>query len=277
MELIHGGDAVDVAQPAGHFAQAARPAPTGKLLVFAHGLCMSVQQWTRDGYSHGAALAEALGYTPLYVRYNSGLHIAKNGESFAKLLETVVAGWPCAVEEITVVGHSMGGLVARSACHFGEANHHRWPGQLRRLVFLGTPHLGAPLERGGHGLDYLLELSPYSAPFTRLGKSRSAGIKDLRHGTIVAGGHRTVPLPRGVECYAIAATLASRRSLVGDRLVGDGLVPLDSALGRHVDRSRSLHFPKTHRWIGHEMGHLELLHRPEVYAQLHAWLSNAAR
>lgn len=248
-------------------------APTSRLLVLAHGLCMGVQQWTREGYSHGAALADALGYTPVYLHYNSGLHIAGNGRLLAERLEELVAQWPRPVEELTILGHSMGGLVARSACLAAAERQHRWLGSLRRLVFLGTPHHGAPLERGGHGLDYLLGLSPYSAPFTRLGKARSAGIQDLRHGTITEGGHRSVPLPAGVACYAVAATLGERRAPLADRVVGDGLVPLDSALGRHPDRSRTLRIPKAHRWVGFQMGHLDLLHRPEVYSQLHEWLA----
>lgn len=261
MALVGGGEASGAA------------APTTRLLVLAHGLCMGVQQWTRAGYSHGAALADALGYTPLYLRYNSGLHIAENGRLLAERLEGLVAQWPRPVEELTILGHSMGGLVARSACLAAAERRHRWLGSLRRLVFLGTPHHGAPLERGGHGLDYLLELSPYSAPFTRLGKARSAGIQDLRHGTITAGGHLPVPLPANVDCYAIAASLGERRNRLADCIVGDGLVPLDSALGRHEDHARRLRIPAKHRWVGLRMGHLELLHRPEVFAQLHDWLA----
>jgi len=274
MRLHHDGDALDVANPTAHFAVAGRAPPTGRLLVLAHGLCMSVEQWTREGYSHGAALGEELGWTPIYVRYNSGLHIAENGRLFAELLERLVRNWPRPVEELAIVGHSMGGLVARSACLAGE--EHDWLRHLRKLVFLGTPHQGVPLERGAHGLDYLLELSPYSAPFTRLGRARSAGIQDLRRGTITPGGHRFVPLPDGVACYAIAATMGTRRSLLAERLVGDGLVPLNSALGRHTDRGRSLEFPKTHQWVAYQTGHLELLHRPEVYAQLRAWFARPA-
>jgi len=274
MSLLYEDAALDVAAPAALVGRAGRAAATGKLLVLVHGLSMSTQQWTHDGYNHGSALAEALGYTPLYLRYNSGLHVADNGRLFAELLEAVLEHWPCPVEDLTIIGHSMGGLVARGACLAAHERHHRWLRQLRNLVFLGTPHNGAPLERGGHGLDYLLELSPYSAPFTSLGRARSAGIRDLRHGTITSGSHRFVPLPKGVECYSIAATLGERRSLLADRLVGDGLVPLDSALGRHRDRNRSLRFPKSHLWVGYQMGHLELLHRPEVYAQLRSWLAS---
>jgi pimeloyl-ACP methyl ester carboxylesterase len=274
MHLVHDGAALDAANPAQHFEREGRPSPSGRLLVLVHGLFMSVQQWTREGQCPSAALAGSLGCTPLYLRYNSGLHIAENGRLFAKLLESLVDRWPCPIEEIAIVGHSMGGLVARSACVSGDDQGHRWRGRVHKLVFLGTPQQGAPLERGTHGLDYALDLSPYSAPFTRLGKARSAGIRDLRHGTITEGRHRFVPLPEDVDCYAIAATVGARRSLLADRLVGDGLVPLDSALGRHPDPDRSLRIPKSHCWVAYEMGHLELLHRPEVYAQLRSWLGS---
>lgn len=272
MELRHDGVTVDAVRPDLTFDGQARPAPTGRVLVLVHGLCMSDHQWAHEQDGHGAALARDLGYTPLYLRYNSGLPVATNGRRLADLLETLVTHWPCAIERLTVVGHSMGGLVARSACLAAPGKQLTWPSILRDLVFLGTPHQGAPLERGGHGLDALMNLSPYSAPFTRLGGARSAGIQDLRHGTITRGAHRHVPLPARVDSYAVAATLGSRRSLLADRLVGDGLVPLHSALGRHADRSVSLRFPKERQWVGYQMGHLELLRRPEVYAQVRSWL-----
>jgi pimeloyl-ACP methyl ester carboxylesterase len=275
MHLLHDGAVVARPRSPLELENANPRALTGKLLVLVHGLCMSVQQWTRDGYGHGAALADACGYTPLHLRYNSGLSIADNGRQLAALLEQLVTDWPRPIEELTILGHSMGGLVARSACRVAEQESLAWLASLRRLVFLGTPHHGAPLERGGHGLDFLLDLSPYSAPLTRLGRSRSAGIRDLRHGTITSTGHHHVPLPGGVDCYAIAASLGDRRGLLADRLVGDGLVPLHSAIGRHADPAKSLRFPRAHRWIGYRMGHLELLHRPEVYAQLHAWLGSS--
>jgi pimeloyl-ACP methyl ester carboxylesterase len=276
MTLRHAGRIIDPAAPRAAFAGDEAPIATGHLLLLVHGLCMSDQQWDHEGFSHGAALAAEFGLAPLALRYNSGLPIAENGRQLAGLLETLVRNWPRPIESLTLVGHSMGGLVARSACLEAEGAGHGWRRRLRRMVFLGTPHHGAPLERGGHGLDYLLALSPYSAPFVRLGAKRSAGIRDLRHGTITPGEHRVVPLPEGVACYAVAATLGASRNVLGDRLVGDGLVPLDSALGRHANRRQSLAFARERRWIGTGMGHLELLHRPEVYAQLRAWLADDA-
>ena len=245
---------------------------TGKILLFIHGLCLNDEHWTRDGNNHGQALADDLGYTPLYLRYNTGLPIVNNGRDLADLLESVLQDWPCPVSELAIVGHSMGGLVARSACHHGSVADHDWLQHLHKLVSIGTPHHGAPLERGGNWLEYAMDFSPYAAPFTRIAKKRSAGITDLRHGCITDTGQDFVPLPADVECFAMAATLGKKRSQLSERLIGDGLVPLDSALGRHKDSSRTLAFPKSHQWVGFETGHRQLLASPGVYTQLRYWL-----
>ena len=268
---------------------AAIPHAGGRLLVLAHGLCMNDLQWKRQGHDHGAALARDLGYTPVYLHYNSGRHISTNGREFADLLEALLDHWPVPLEELAILGHSMGGLLARSAWHYGTAAGHAWPRQLKKLVFLGTPHHGAPMERGGHWIDIGLGVSPYTAPLSRLGKIRSAGITDLRHTYLLdedwhgrdrfarsAGHHAALPLPEGVLCYAIAATTGKQTGDLKDRLIGDGLVPLASALGRHAQRSRNLMFPADRQWIACETGHLDLLNRPEVYAHLKGWLAGSA-
>lgn len=275
MSLRRRGREVPLVDPAAAFAGTGDEAPTGRLLVLIHGLCLNDRQWTREGHDHGRALADELGFTALYLRYNSGLHIAANGRKLAEALEALLQNWPVPVQELVILGHSMGGLVARAACHHAHGAGHAWPKPLRKLVFLGTPHHGAPLERGGHGLDFVMGLSPYSAPFTQIGKQRSAGITDLRHGSITHGVHEHVPLPNGIECFAAAATLGSRRDLLGERLVGDGLVPLASALGKHAKAEHRLRIPESRQWVGYGMGHLELLCRPEVYAQLRDWLTTA--
>ena len=165
----------------------------------------------------------------------------------------------------------MGGLVARSACYHGRLAGHEWLQRLGKLVFIGTPHHGAPLERGSNWVNYAMDLSPYAAPFTRLAKKRSAGINDLRHGSITEEANVLVPLPSGVECFAMAASLAKKPSRIHQSLIGDGLVPVDSALGNHRDPARSLEIPESHQWLGFETGHIELMGRTEVYAQLRNW------
>jgi hypothetical protein len=265
-------------------AQIAAPSP--RLLVLVHGLCMSDLQWARKGHDHGLALAREFGFTPLYLHYNSGRHVSENGREFADLLERLVAQWPVPVRELAIVGHSMGGLVARSACQHAAEQRHAWLASLRKLVFLGTPHHGAPLERGGRLVDGALGLSPYVRPFARLGKGRSAGITDLRYGNLRdadwQGRDRhaqrrddrlPTPLPRGVATYAVAATLADHPGPLHRAVIGDGLVPLASALGEHRDPALALDIPAARRHVVAACGHLDLLCRDEVVATLRDWLA----
>ena len=160
-------------------------APGDRVVVLVHGLCRNDLQWRRRGHDHGAALARDLGVTPVYLRYNTGLHVSTNGRALADRLEALCAAWPSPIAELVLVAHSMGGLVARSACHYGSLAGHAWRQPLRTIVFLGTPHHGAPAERGGNRFETLLEAAPYLAALGRLGKLRSAGITDLRHGNLV--------------------------------------------------------------------------------------------
>jgi pimeloyl-ACP methyl ester carboxylesterase len=230
-------------------------------------------------------LAEALGYTPLYLHYNSGQHISLNGCAFAHTLEQLLDAWPQPVERLVLLGHSMGGLLMRSAMHQGAAAGQAWVNKVDDLVFLGTPHHGAPLERAGNWVTLLLGAAPYAAPLARLGKLRSAGITDLRHGSLLDedwvgrdrfahGPHRPqpVPLPLGPRCYALAASTGRRNGDLKDKLLGDGLVPLHSALGRHADPARCLQFAPEHQWQGWELNHLDLLSSPQVAEQLRHWL-----
>ena len=284
MRLCHAGQPLDVEKAA---LQTALRAATGKLLVLVHGSSMNDLQWSRAGHDHGADLARDLGYTPIYLRYNSGLHISTNGRAFADLLERLVAEWPVPIEDFVIVGHSMGGLVARSACHVGEQASQAWRTKLKTLVCIGSPHLGAPLERGGNWLELAIGLSAYSAPLARLAKLRSAGVTDMRHGNVLdeqwTGRDRfaratelrkALALPEGVRCYAIAGTTTRAPA---KKLRGDGIVPVESALGRHKRPELALAFPEDHQWIGYGIGHLELLNRSEVYETLRAWLPEVTR
>jgi pimeloyl-ACP methyl ester carboxylesterase len=264
---------------------ASLPDASGNLLVMVHGLCMNDLQWTREGHDHGKALSRDVGLTPVYLHYNSGLHVSINGHALAQLLERLVAQWPQPVQRIVLIGHSMGGLLARSALHYGTLAGLRWRSRVSDSVFLGTPHHGAPLERAGNWVDILLGATPYAAPFARLGKLRSAGITDLRHGNLLDEdwvGHDRfarrsdrrlhVPLPEDLRSFAVAATIGQRDGDVKDRLLGDGLVPLESALGQHRLASRCLKFDAERQWTGYGMHHLDLLNHAEVYAQLRRWL-----
>ena len=279
MALRQGGRALTLTPEA--LTRDLSAAPGGRVLVLVHGLCMNDLQWTREGHDHGAALARDLGYTPLYLHYNTGRHIGTNGREFNLLLQQLLRAWPVPVKELVIVGHSMGGLVARSACWHAQREGHDWLGSLNKLVFLGTPHGGAPLERAGNGLELLLGVSPYSAPLVRLSQIRSAGIQDLRHGDFLSD--ETAELTRatwsteanglaGVACHAVAATTRAADGS-SHRLPGDGLVPVKSALGQHRLSERSLSFAPQRQALLHGMNHFDLLSRPEVYQHLKTWLA----
>lgn len=250
----------------------------GTLLVLVHGSCMCDLQWTRDGHDHGCELAHDLGLTPAYVHYNTGRHVSENGRDLAALLERESEGFT----DVAILAHSMGGLVARAAIRAAEDAGQAWRRELRVLVTLATPHHGAPLERGGNIFETLLGTTRYSAPLQALGRIRSAGVTDLRFGNVVesdwhgrdrfAHGRdlRTpTPLPPDVRCYAVAATTAP--SLDRPALPSDGLVSVDSALGRHPEPARTLRF--TDQRIVAGTNHLDVLSSAEVYALLREWLA----
>ena len=253
------------------------------VLVLIHGLCMTDAQWTAaDGHDHGAALERDAGLTAVYLRYNTGLHISANGREVSDVLERLVAEWPVPAESLSLLCHSMGGLVARSAAHVGAGR--AWTRVLRRIVFLGTPHAGSPLERGGNRLDRLFPMSRFSAPFARVGQIRSAGITDLRHGALLdadwQGRDRfetrvvpqAVPLPPGVAAFAIAATAGKRAGGITGRIIGDGLVPESSALGDSLGAARALGIPEVRRHVAAGVHHFGLL-GAAVYPTVRQWIA----
>ncbi len=273
-----------------HETATAATRPQKKVLLLIHGLCRNDLQWNTEhegqAVNHGKTLAQAMGCSLITLRYNTGLHISSNGQELALQLEKLLADWPVPLQEIHVLAHSMGGLVMRSCVHAAFKSKQRWPKRLKTIVFLGTPHHGAPLERAGNRVDVILASTPYTAPFSRLAQLRSSGITDLRYGLLLdedwrgrdrfrrAPDHRTaLPLPEGVACYAVAGTVAGKRGLLAERLLGDGLVPLHSALGQHYDPARSLHFAKTSTFIAYRTNHMALLSSPAVTAQLLTWFN----
>jgi hypothetical protein len=232
----------------------------GPRVLFIHGLCMNDQHWqapTGRGEDFGDRLACEAGLRPLYLRYNTGLAIAENGRRLATLLEARHRGRHAWRGPLHVVAHSLGGLVVRSAIAEGVAQGHVWPARLGHVVCLGTPHDGAPLERFGKTVDAALGLSRFSSPWAVIGKIRSVAIHQLGHSDVAPWSIR----PDGLQMHAVAGVLGKAR---GGRLasfIGDGLVPMASALGRGV-ASRSVGFDQ--RSVIEGVGHLALVRHPKV-------------
>jgi pimeloyl-ACP methyl ester carboxylesterase len=268
---------------------------SSKVVLLVHGLCMNDLQWrnvhaagtaNEQVVDHGASVAAALGATPLYLRYNTGLHTSVNGRTLSALLQELVQHWPKRITELTIIVHSMGGLITRSAVDVAQQDKATWLKKLKSIVFLGTPHHGAPLEKAGNWIDIVLGSTPYSKPFAKLGQLRSAGITDLRYGHVTdedwqgkdrfrrqPDSRQLLPLPEGVACYTVAGTIAAKRSALAERSVGDGLVTLPSALGQHDDAERRLKFAKASQHIAYRTNHLQLLSSAEVGEQLVKWLA----
>jgi pimeloyl-ACP methyl ester carboxylesterase len=280
MAVRVGGEPVELEPEA---LATAFPDPTPRLVVFLHGLMETEFSWgALDTY--GTRLERELGYTPVYVRYNSGLHISQNGRCLSELIEELVAAWPVEVERVALVGHSMGGLVARSACHGGVDDGADWVKRVKQSVSLGTPHMGAPLEQAVHYLSAGLARLPETRPFANFLRRRSGGIRDLRQGSLVdedwrgrdpealrAAACAEVPLLEGAtHCFVSATVTRSDRHPVG-RLIGDILVLKPSATGR--SRTRRIPFDEEY---GMHLGgahHFALLNHPAVYDKLRAWLA----
>jgi pimeloyl-ACP methyl ester carboxylesterase len=263
------------------------PAATRRIVVFVHGLMTTEFSWALGGRERfGDRLAREIGCTPVYVRYNSGRHISENGRSLSELMEQLLAAWPVDVDEIALVGHSMGGLVARSACcHAAEAEA-EWARIVKHSVSLGTPHMGAPLEQAVHVLSAGLARLPETRPFANFLRRRSSGIRDLRRGSLVDEDWRDcdpdalrgaacaeIPLLEGAtHCFVSATITRSDRHPIG-RLIGDTLVLVPSASGR--SRTRRIPFEDEYGMHLGKASHFALLHHPAVYENLRGWLTTS--
>lgn len=287
MELVRDGAAIPLDRAG---LASALPNPTARVVLLVHGAMGTESIWRprrvadpRQRLGYGELLARDLGYTPLYLRYNTGRAIPDNGAELAATLERLVGAYPTTLEEILFVTHSMGGLVTRSACQVALTEGQRWLRLVRRAVYLGTPHLGSPLERWGRVLAKLLRAvdDPYTRLAADIGDLRSDGVKDLGDADLrhldrarrrPSAGRRDrshpVPLLPGIRHYLVAASLSGDPRL--EAAVGDVLVPVPSA-------TNGLPWtpPPSHVRVLPGVGHFQLARHPEVYAQIRAWLEDA--
>lgn len=267
------------------------PHATPRVAVFVHGLAETEDSWRRradQSVPYGPRLQAEFGYTPVYVRYNTGRHISDNGHDLADLLGALAAAWPAPVDEILLAGHSMGGLVIRSACHYGLQACAPWVGCVRHVFYLGSPHLGAPLARAAGLASWALGQVPETRPFATLAAG-SAAVRDLRHGYLLDDDwngcdqdcclhdHRSdAPLLAGANHYVISATVTADPASPFGAVVGDLLVQPASAHGRRGTRQH-IPFPiEMGRGLG-GMHHFDLLNHPDVWQAIRGLLRPAAR
>lgn len=253
--------------------------PKAKIALFLHGLCLSEREWQTPAHRQFVELLAQKGWSVGYLRYNSGRAIWRNGADLAEWLALAVQA--CPVRELTLVGHSQGGLLIRSAFACAEQQGQRWPERVSRAAYLATPHQGAPLERLGNRANALLSLSAYTRPFMRLGNLRSAAIRDLRYGLITAAEsalagddchqdprQAACALPAHVHHFCLAGEIEAAE---GQQWIGDGLVPAYSALGEHHREALRLDMPRLSRVRLPRLQHLALLSDVRAWDALADW------
>jgi pimeloyl-ACP methyl ester carboxylesterase len=259
---------------------------TGRVVLFVHGLCETDDAWklgASRSVPYGTRLRTDHGYTPLYLRYNTGLHVSENGRELSALLERLTRSWPVELHELAVIGHSMGGLVSRSACHY--AAERDWVNKVRHVFTLGTPHRGAPLEQAANVASAALALTPETRPFARALNRRSVGIKDLRFGYLVEEdwfGHdcdaflcntgSEVPFLPTASHYFVCATVSRDAGAPLGRIAGDLLVLRRSAWS-HGGRGERMRFPIEHYTHVGGANHFDLLNHPAIYEVIARWMA----
>ena len=255
------------------------PDATDALVVFVHGLCETEQYWDRrsrprpadgsSGPSYGARLAVDEGWSPVFVRANTGLSVAESGVVLSALLTRLVDAWPHDVRRIALVGHSMGGLIVRAACAVSTTDDRDWTPKVTDVVLLGAPHLGSPVERTIARGVRVFHRVPELSPFARIFEQRSVGVLDLHDGP----GDEIAHVPHA-RYHLVAATLTRSPRHPLAATVGDLLVPYRSAAGLLPNGEEI--FPGAD--VLHVPGadHFDLLNHDDVYAALRAWLADTS-
>ncbi len=266
----------------------AHPNATSRICIFVHGLCFTEKGWEFPNdptKNYGSLLQRDLGYTPFFVRYNSGLHVSQSGKDLSNLIAELLEIYPRRVKEIMLIGHSQGGLVIRSACHYGRDDSSNWTDRVSRVFFLGTPQLGAPLEKFVNVLTAAFKAvrTPSLRSVADFLNFRSAAIKDLRFGytldeewmgsdpdALLQNERHHAPLLPGTTHYAIAATLTREPGHPISRCLGDGMVRLPSAEWKSR-RNEGSGSPIEHRAVISGISHFRLPRHPAVYRQIKSW------
>lgn len=260
MNLYAGGRAVNTEQEA---LMQQFPDARKHLVVFVHGLCCNEDSWSLymdEALPHtrpyGERLQEDFEVTSLYLRYNTGRNIESNARQFKRLLNKLVRNWPVPVQGLTLVGHSMGGLVSRAVVELIDNDDLILRQAIRDVVCLGSPHDGAPLARLAAAGEQLFNRFDLSRPIGRVLGVRSRGIRDLKDGL----GPLKTHTGKDVMFHLIGSTVAADTNSWLSNTVGDGLVTMNSALADETGRAQRLAMTQKH--------HMLLLNDAEVYEEL---------
>lgn len=258
---------------------------SNKIVVLVHGLTNLESVWdmppTEKGQdNYGTRIENEFGHTPFYLRYNTGLSILENGRQFNALLDNLVEVYPINIDEIVLVGFSMGGLLLRGAQKYGLDANHTWLAKLQQCFYIGTPHEGSPLEKFGSLASSAVRMMPkeYISLWADWIDIRSEGIKDLKTGlmnlstprqaseTVEAESLTCVSFHADAQHYFVSGSISENKLL--NSAVGDSLVHQTSAKPKSAPKN-SIH----QHFEG--IPHIPLAHSDDVYSQLKAWFDES--
>lgn len=255
------------------------------VVVFVHGLGTTEWCWALESEefhgepdaTFGSMLERDIDATPVYLRYNTGRAIVDNGRDLANGLEFFVRNYPIDIERLTIIGHSMGGLVTRSASMQAERYQMGWPKLVQNVFYLASPHDGAPLARIGEVLatDIFAAVDlPATQVLYRILDARSAGVKDLGEGRVVeeqwsvpTDEPQDLPIKHAAHHF-ISATITKNANNPISYYLGDLMVQSPSASGPFIAHTDFKIHTSTHGGILHH----ELQNHPDVYPHILAAL-----
>ena len=270
-----------------HYGQLQSGDLKGRVVILVHGLCMNHLTWAKGSHAGIGEhlLAQRDNNTIIYLNYNTGRRISANGKTFARQIEDLLQRNP-EITSIDLIGHSMGGLVSRSALFYGKQNVHHWVNKVGNLVCIGSPHHGAVLERLGFMLQDRLGRFPILNRIGRLTQIRSDGILDLRYGSVrdddwehlevrtgtLTDVRKTAPLPSRINSFLVAGTIETKpKQSKALEVVGDYLVSVSSALGEHPNPKYQLNVPEPHKAVFYGLNHMEIQYHSQVAEQITRW------
>ena len=264
---------------------------TNKVVVLLHGLTNLETIWDIETEetvkskseaapvaNYGLHLQKDFGYTPLFLRYNTGLSIEENGRLFTQLMNKLESAYPKPIDEIVFVGFSMGGLLMRYAQQEASEAETPWLDKLSHCFYLGTPHEGSYFEKFGHLASSIVRSIPkdYISHWADWIDVRSEGIQDLKHGLAHLRDADTEADESGpcgsfykgaLHCF-ISGSLSEEQDSLLNKVFGDALVTHKSANPESApENSKFSHFEG--------IPHMPLAHTERVYQQMKQWIDEA--
>lgn len=251
----------------------------GEINILIHGLMGDEYMWKKEKPSAknklGDWLKNNVGANVLYLRYNTGLHISENGRELSNLLEELIELYGTEIKQINFIGHSMGGLLIRSAGYYADIQRQGWIRKLKAVFLIGVPNDGSYLAQIAFFVHHVFRKIDISHDdyIARLMDVRSNGIKDLSFAYLIDEdwldenaedmdkhpATKIMPVPHA-QYFLIGGVLGKKNKLINSYF-GDGLVKSKSALTEQLHNKKNLNIKSV---IFEKENHMSLLESKDV-------------